>query len=45
MFYRKRELCLLKMTESAAKILTEAIQREQSDETEKLYIRLSMGIG
>jgi len=33
------------MTESAAKILKEAIQSEQTDEAEKLYVRLSMGIG
>lgn len=33
------------MTESAANVLLEAIQSEQRDEAEKLYVRMSMGIG
>ena len=36
---------MLKLTASAVNIMENAIKKEQKDETEKLYIRLSMGIG
>lgn len=36
---------MIKLTSSAVQILEDAIKKEQKDESEKLYIRLSMGIG
>lgn len=36
---------MIKLTASAVNIMESAIKKEQKDETEKLYIRLSMGIG
>jgi hypothetical protein len=38
-------MLMIKLTTSAARILADAIKQEQQDESEKLYIRLSMGIG
>ncbi len=35
---------MFNMTESAYKVLQDAIRREQDDD-EKLYVRLTMGIG
>lgn len=36
---------MIKLTSSAVQILEDAIKKEQKYESEKLYIRLSMGIG
>lgn len=36
---------MIKLTASAVNILENAIKQDQKDENEKLYIRLSMGIG
>jgi len=36
---------LFKVTAAAMTILDQAIKKEQKDEFEKLYVRLSMGIG
>lgn len=38
-------ITLIKMTESAVNVLLEAIQNEKRQENEKLYVRMSMGIG
>lgn len=36
---------MIKLTAAAVNIMENAIKNEQKDEMEKLYIRLSMGIG
>ena len=38
-------ITLIKMTQSAVNVLSEAIQNEKRHENEKLYVRMSMGIG
>ena len=36
---------LLKITSSACNVLEQAIRKERNSEDEKLYVRLTMGIG
>lgn len=38
-------ITLFKVTAAALTVLNQAIKQEQEEEQEKLYVRLSMGIG